>query len=132
MIHRREDLATKPILYLFTQDNCVNCPAAKAVVSEAFDGSDIVDIEFNKEAGETFEKGQILATIESVKAAADVNSPISGKVLEVNESLSDTPEVLNDDPYENGWLFKVELNNPSELDELFDAKGYDEFCESRH
>ncbi len=45
MIHRREDLATKPILYLFTQDNCVNCPAAKAVVNEAFDGSDIVDIE---------------------------------------------------------------------------------------
>ena len=94
--------------------------------------SDIVYIEFNKEAGESIEKGQILATIESVKAAADVNSPISGKVLEVNESLSDTPEVLNEDPYKNGWLYKVEFNNPSEIDELFDAKGYDEFCESRH
>jgi len=94
--------------------------------------SDIVYIEFNKEAGESVEKGQILSTIESVKAAADVNSPISGMVLEVNESLSDTPEVLNEDPYENGWLYKVEFNNPSELDDLFDAKGYDEFCESRH
>jgi len=94
--------------------------------------SDIVYIEFNKEAGESIEKGQILATIESVKAAADVNNPISGEVLEVNESLSDTPEVLNKDPYENGWLFKVEFNNPSEIDKLFDAKGYDEFCESRH
>ena len=94
--------------------------------------SDIVYIEFNKEAGESVEKGQILSTIESVKAAADVNSPISGKVLEVNECLSDTPEVLNEDPYENGWLFKVDLNNPSELDELFDAKGYDDLCESRH
>jgi len=94
--------------------------------------SDIVYIEFNKEAEESIEKGQILATIESVKAAADVNSPISGKVLEVNESLSDTPEVLNEDPYENGWLFKVKFNNPSEIDELFEAKGYDEFCESRH
>ena len=93
--------------------------------------SDIVYIEFNKEAGESIEKGQILATIESVKAAADVNSPISGKVLEVNEILSDTPEVLNKDPYENGWLLKIELNNPSELDDLFDAQGYDEFCESR-
>jgi len=61
--------------------------------------SDIVYIEFNKEAGESIEKGKILATIESVKAAADVNSPISGKVLEVNESLSDTPEILNEDPY---------------------------------
>ena len=94
--------------------------------------SDIVYIEFNKEAGESIKKGQILATIESVKAASDVNSPISGKVLEVNESLSDTPEILNEDPYENGWLFKVEFINPSEIDELFDAKGYDEFCESRH
>jgi len=94
--------------------------------------SDIVYIEFNKEAGESIEKGQILATIESVKAAADVNSPISGKVLEVNESLSDTPEVLNEDPYENGWLYKVEFSNPSELDDLLDAEGYDKFCESRH
>jgi len=94
--------------------------------------SDIVYIEFNKEAGESIEKGQIIATIESVKAAADVNSPISGKVLEVNESLSDTPEVLNEDPYENGWLFKVEFNDLSEIDDLFDSKGYDEFCESRH
>jgi glycine cleavage system H protein len=94
--------------------------------------SDIVYIEFNKEAGESIEKGQILATIESVKAAADVNSPIKGKVLEVNESLSDTPEVLNKDPYENGWLYKVEFSNPLELDDLLDAEGYDKFCESRH
>lgn len=94
--------------------------------------SDIVYIEFNKEVGESIEKGQILATIESVKAAADVNSPINGKVLEVNESLSDAPEVLNEDPYGNGWLYKVEFNNLSELDDLIDAKGYDEFCESRH
>jgi glycine cleavage system H protein len=94
--------------------------------------SDIVYIEFNKETGESIEKGQILATIESVKAASDVNSPISGKVIEVNESLSDTPETLNEDPYEKGWLYKIELNNPSELDELFDAKGYEDFCESRH
>ena len=94
--------------------------------------SDIVYIEFNKEVGESIEKDQILATIESVKAAADVNSPINGKVLEVNESLSDTPEILNEDPYGNGWLYKVEFNNLSELDDLLDAKGYDEFCESRH
>lgn len=94
--------------------------------------SDIVYIEFHKEAGESIDKGEALVTIESVKAAAEVNSPISGKVIEVNESLSDTPEVLNEDPYENGWLFKVEFNNPSELDKLFDAKGYDVFCESRH
>jgi len=94
--------------------------------------SDIVYIEFNKEAGESIEKDQILVTIESVKAAADVKSPVSGKIIEVNESLSDAPETLNEDPYEKGWLYKVELNDLSELDDLLDAKAYDEFCESRH
>ena len=94
--------------------------------------SDIVYIEFNKETGESIERGQVLVTIESVKAAADVKSPVSGKVIEINESLSETPETLNEDPYENGWLYKVELDNLSELDELMDAKAYDEFCESRH
>lgn len=94
--------------------------------------SDIVYIEFNKELGDSVDKGEILATIESVKAAADVNSPISGKVIKVNEALIDTPELLNEDPYENGWLFNVELADPSELDELFDPKEYDKFCESRH
>ena len=94
--------------------------------------SDIVYIEFNKEPGESIEKDQVLVTIESVKAAADVKSPVSGKVVEINESLSDTPETLNEDPYENGWLCKIELDNLSELDDLMDAKAYDEFCESRH
>jgi len=94
--------------------------------------SDIVYIEFNKEPGESIEKDQVLVTIESVKAAADVKSPVSGKIIEINESLSDTPETLNEDPYENGWLCKIELDNLSELDDLMDAKAYDEFCESRH
>jgi len=94
--------------------------------------SDIVYIEFNKEPGESIERDQVLVTIESVKAAADVKSPVSGKVIEINESLSDTPETLNEDPYENGWLCKIELDNLSELDDLMNAKAYDEFCESRH
>jgi len=107
---------------------------AKIGISDFAQGqlSDIVYIEFNKEPEESVEEGQTLATVESVKAAADVNSPISGKVIEVNESLSDTPELLNEDPYKNGWLFKIELNNPAELNELLDAIGYDELCESRH
>ena len=94
--------------------------------------SDIVYIEFNKEIGDKLEKSQILATIESVKAAADVNSPISGKITDVNEKLSDSPETLNKDPYEKGWLYKVELEDPSELNILLEASEYDIFCESRH
>jgi len=112
----------------------VNGNSAKIGISDFAQDqlSDIVYIEFNKEVGDSVEKGQVLATIESVKAAADVNCPISGKVVEVNESLLDTPELLNNDPYENGWLFSVELIKLSELDELFDSKEYDVFCESRH
>ena len=93
--------------------------------------SDIVYIEFNFEVGDEIKKGDVLATIESVKAAADVNAPISGKVVEINEGLSDIPEVINEDPYERGWLYKIELVDKDELKELFDANAYDDFCESR-
>lgn len=94
--------------------------------------SDIVFIEFNREIDDKVSQGETLATIESVKAAADVNSPVSGKVLEVNEGLEDIPETINDDPYEKGWLYKVELSNLADLDSLMDAAAYEEFCEGRH
>jgi len=94
--------------------------------------SDIVFIEFNRETDDAVAKGDALATIESVKAAGDVNSPVSGKVLEVNEGLSDIPETINDDPYEKGWLYKIEVSDPSEVDELMDAAAYDKYCEGRH
>ena len=93
--------------------------------------SDIVYVEFNKDPGDSFEKGDVIATIESVKAAADVNAPVSGKVLAINETIEDTPETLNEDPYDLGWLFEIELTDTSELNDLYDADGYDEYCESR-
>ena len=89
-------------------------------------------IEFNREIDDKVSQGETLATIESVKAAADVNSPISGKVLEVNEGLEDIPETINDDPYEKGWLYKIELSNPADMDSLMDASAYNEYCEGRH
>jgi glycine cleavage system H protein len=94
--------------------------------------SDIVFIEFNRETDDAVAKGDALATIESVKAAGDVNSPVSGKVLEVNEGLSDIPETINVDPYEKGWLYKIEVSDPSEVDDLMDAAAYDKYCEGRH
>ena len=65
--------------------------------------------------------------VESVKAASDLNAPVSFKVLEVNEALEDQPELINQDPYKN-WILKVELTDKSELDNLMDAKSYEEFC----
>ena len=94
--------------------------------------SDIVFIEFNRETDDAVAKDDALATIESVKAAGDVNSPVSGKVLEVNEGLSDIPETINDDPYEKGWLYKIEISDPSEMDALMDAAAYETYCEGRH
>ena len=65
--------------------------------------------------------------VESVKAASDLTSPVSGTVVEVNEALADTPELINQDAFAN-WIIKVELKDKAELDNLMDAKAYEEFC----
>ena len=82
---------------------------------------DMPDVDDEVEAGEDF------GAVESVKAASDLISPVSGTVVEVNEALEDKPELVNEDPYEN-WIIKVELSDKTELDNLMDAKAYEEFC----
>ena len=72
--------------------------------------------------------GDEFGAVESVKAASDLMSPVSGTVVEVNEALEDKPELINEDAYEN-WIIKVELSDSSELDALMDAKAYAAFCE---
>ena len=71
--------------------------------------------------------GEEFGAVESVKAASDLYSPVSGTVVEVNEALEDTPELINQDAYEN-WIIKVELSDKGELDNLMDAKAYEAFC----
>ena len=93
--------------------------------------SDIVYVEFTKDKGEEVKKDEILTTIESVKAAGDVLSPVTGKVSEINEVLSNNPELLNDDPYEKGWICKVEFTNTAEYDALMSAKEYEAYCAGR-
>ena len=73
------------------------------------------------------EAGEDFGAVESVKAASDLISPVSGTVVEVNEALEDQPELVNQDPYEN-WIIKVELSDKTELDNLMDAAAYTEFC----
>ena len=79
------------------------------------------------EADDEVTAGEEVGAVERVKAASDLNSPVSGTVVEVNEALDDTPELLNKDAYEN-WIIKVELSDKAELDSLMDAKAYEEFC----
>ena len=82
---------------------------------------DMPEVDDEVEAGEEF------GAVESVKAASDLNSPVSGVVVEVNEALEDDPELLNKDAFAN-WIIKVSLSDKSELDNLMDAKAYEEFC----
>ncbi len=83
---------------------------------------DMPEVDDDVEAGEEF------GAVESVKAASDLISPVSGTVVEVNEALDDQPELLNADAFAN-WIIKVKLSDPSELDNLMDAKAYEAVCE---
>lgn len=83
---------------------------------------DMVYIEL-PEVGDSLEAGKECAVVESVKAASDVYSPLSGEVVEINESLADSPETVNSDPY-GGWLFKVKMSNAVEADSMLDAAAY--------
>jgi glycine cleavage system H protein len=82
---------------------------------------DMPEVDDEVEAGEEF------GAVESVKAASDLMSPVSGTVVEVNEALEDQPELINQDAYEN-WIIKVEMSDKSELDNLMDAAAYEAFC----
>ncbi len=73
------------------------------------------------------EKDEVFGSIESVKAQSDLSSPVSGTVVKVNEELEDAPELVNQDPYEKGWMIKVEVSGADDLDELMDAKEYMKF-----
>lgn len=83
---------------------------------------DMPEVDDEVEAGEEF------GAVESVKAASDLISPVSGTIVEVNEALDDQPELINQDAFEN-WIIKVELSDKSELDNLMDAAAYENFCE---
>ena len=84
---------------------------------------DMVFVEL-PEVGHTLGAGDECAVVESVKAASDVYSPLSGEVLEVNEALTEQPELINSMPYEDGWIFRLAMSNPSELNSLLDADAY--------
>ena len=86
---------------------------------------DMPDVDDEVEAGEDF------GAVESVKAASDLISPVSGTVVEVNEALEDEPELINKDAFEN-WIIKVELSDKTELDNLMDAAAYEKHCEGEH
>ena len=89
---------------------------------------DVVYVEL-PDVGQELEAGGEAAVVESVKAASDVYAPISGVVIEVNESLEEAPEKVNESPYGEGWFFRIQPGSSSELDKLLDAAAYQAVCE---
>ncbi|SRR6056297_3829270 len=90
---------------------------------------DVVFVEIETE-GETLEKEEVFGTIEAVKTVSDIFMPVSGEVTEVNPKLEDSPDVVNKDPYGDGWLIKVKISDQSEADDLLDADQYKELIEA--
>lgn len=86
---------------------------------------DIVFVEL-PEVGATIEQGDSIGSIESVKTVSDFYAPVSGKIVEVNEALEDAPEMINSDPYNEGWILKIEELEESQLDELLNSDAYEE------
>jgi glycine cleavage system H protein len=91
--------------------------------------SDVVYVEL-PEVGDAYEQGDVFATVESVKAASDVYIPVGGEILEINEELEDSPELVNSDPYGAAWLVRIAIADLEELDDLMDAEAYQAFVES--
>ena len=88
---------------------------------------DIVFVDIQTE-GEDLEAGEVFGAIEAVKTVADGLMPVSGKVIEVNADLEGAPESVNSDPYGAGWMIKVEMSNPAEVEDLLDAEAYNAIC----
>ncbi|MDF1692331.1 MAG: glycine cleavage system protein GcvH [Zhongshania sp.] len=89
---------------------------------------DVVFIDL-PEVGAEYSAGDEAAVAESVKAASDIYAPVSGEIIEVNEALDESPETVNEYPYSDGWFFRIQPSDLSELDNLLDAEAYDEQCD---
>ena len=84
---------------------------------------EIVFVDINTE-GETLAQDEVFGSVEAVKTVSDLNMPVAGEVLEINEAINDQPELVNNDPYGEGWMIKISVAGPGELDTLVDAAGY--------
>src|SRR5712692_1198925 len=92
---------------------------------------DIVYVELLRDAGERVAHEAKFGDIESVKATSELVSPVSGEIIKINEALKDQPELINDSPYEDGWMLVVKLSNPAELDSLMSSDQYEAYLQGR-
>ncbi len=93
--------------------------------------SDVVYVEYPVSAGDEVVKGDTITTIESVKAAAEINTSVAGKVTAVNEAITKSTGDVNTDPYGTAWMVKIKITDPTEVASLMDAAGYEKYCAER-
>ena len=89
---------------------------------------DVVNVELPS-IGQTIEEGEVLAVVESIKASVELHSPVTGKVIEVNTRLADSPELINEEPYEGGWIAKIELSEERSFEDFMEADEYSKYIE---
>ena len=101
-------------------------PDAASVGVSAHAQEELTDVVYPElpAVGRVVSKGEAIAVIESVKAANDIYSPVSGEIVEVNEALGEDPGAVNTDPYGTGWMFRIKVSDPSEVESLMDAEAY--------
>ncbi len=87
---------------------------------------DVVFVDITKSVGDSLDLNENFGTIEAVKTVSELYAPCAGKIVEINSELGDSPEFINQDPYKKGWMIKIEMSNPSDLDQLLDAAAYGE------
>ena len=105
------------------EDNLVTVGISQFAVDKL---GDVTQVDLPRE-GEVLRQNDAFGSVESVKAVSDLLSPISGKVVKVNTTLQDSPEYVNEDPYDGGWMIQIEASNPEEIKKLMDAAAYETF-----
>ena len=100
----------------------------------AFAAEQLTDVVFVElpEVGKYATQGKPIAVVESVKSVSDVFAPLSGEIIEINEPLKNSPETVNNSPFEDGWFLKIKIENPEEANNLMDADDYTKFCKQAH
>ncbi len=126
-------MSTIPAEYKYSSEHEWVSPAVDGVVTlgiSDFAQSELGDVVYVDlpEVGNTYAAGDSIAAVESVKAASEVYTPVSGEIVEVNEALDAEPGIVNSDACGEGWICKIKLSEPGELDGLMDAAAYEEFC----
>ena len=121
MVEIRDDLKyTETHEWIKIRDNIAVVGITDHAQSEL---TDIVYVEL-PETGKEIKKGDELCVVESVKSVSEIYAPVSGTIVKVNKTLEDTPEIINKNPYDDGWLVEIEMKDEKELDALLDAEGY--------